>query len=218
MTYDDLPQSLPVFPLEGGLLLPGGLLPLNIFEPRYLKMVDDALSSHRMIGMVQPDLNSREKGHKDAVYKTGCAGRISQFAETDDGRYLITLSGLNRFIIGEELSNVLAYRQIRPDWTNYPDDMVEDCETIHIDRDEMTPILEKYFGLYDMSCDWTIMKDAPCCTLIATLPMICPFSVQEKQALLEAPSLADRYDKFMTLLRMALSEGDRSAHPSSVKH
>lgn len=216
MTFDDLPQSLPIFPLEGGLLLPNGLLPLNIFEPSYLKMVDDALATHRMIGMVQPDAVLREKGHKDAVYKTGCAGRITQFAETEDGRYLITLSGLNRFKIHEELSTVLAYRQVKPDWNPFPDDMVDDCETLQINRDEMMPLLEEYFNMYDMSCDWEIMQGAPCNTLMATLPMICPFSTQEKQALLESVTLDERYDKFLTLLRMSLNEADKTANP--IKH
>lgn len=216
MTFDDLPQTLPIFPLDKCLLLPGGLLPLNIFEPCYLKMVDDALAGHRMIGVVQPDKDLREKGHKDAIYKTGCAGRITQFNETDDGRYLITLSGLNRFRIAEEISTVLAYRQVKPNWNAFPDDMVEDCESLHIDRDAMMPLLERYFALFDMSCDWDIMRGAPCNTLMATLPMICPFTSQEKQALLETVGLNDRYEKFMALLQMSLNES--SGLTSSIKH
>lgn len=217
MTFDDLPQTLPIFPLDGCLLLPGGLLPLNIFEPSYMKMVDDVLlAGHRMIGVVQPDTNLREKGHKDAIYKTGCAGRITQFSETDDGRYLVTLSGLNRFKVSEELSTILAYRQVKPDWNFFPDDMVEDCESLDINREEMMPLLEQYFALFDMSCDWDIMSGAPCHTLMATLPMICPFTAQEKQALLETISLNDRYDKFMALLQMTLNES--SGVTSFIKH
>jgi len=216
MTFEDLPQVLPVFPLDKCLLLPGGLLPLNIIEPCCIRMVDDVLASHRMIGIVQPDENLREKGHKEAIYKTGCAGRITQFSETSDGRYLITLIGLNRFTVCEELLAGLAYRQVRPCWGAFPDDMVEDCESLDINHEEMVPLLEQYFALFNMACDWDILRGAPCHILMATLPMICPFSAQEKQALLETVGLNDRYHKFMALLRISLNES--SSIMPLVKH
>ena len=119
MTYDDLPAIIPIFPLSEVLLLPGGVLPLNIFEEKYVRMIEDVLGTHRMIGIVQPDEKARDQGSKDALLKTGCVGRISQFSETEDNRYLIMLKGVIRFEIGEEVSNILPYRQAEVNWKPY---------------------------------------------------------------------------------------------------
>ncbi len=212
ITSDDLPNSLPIFPLQDALLLPNGLLPLNIFEERYIRMVDDALASHRFIGMVQPDLNARKNGQKDAIVNIGCAGRITQFSEFDDNRYMIMLSGITRFEIKEELSTLSPYRQVKPNWNTYADDLVEDCDTIQIDRDYFLPLLKQYLRANDMNCDWAIIESTSCETLLTTLPMICPFEPQEKQALLEAKTLDNRYQILSSLIEIGLkSSQDKTA-------
>lgn len=218
ITYDDLPNVIPIFPLEEVLLLPGGVLPLNIFEGKYVQMIDDVLGAHRMIGIIQPDMTARKKGDKGAILKTGCAGRITQISETDDNRYLIMLKGLIRFEVKEEVSNTLPYRQAHIDWSAYQDDIVEDCDTIEIDRDYFLPLLERYFDMHQMDCDWDIIKKSPCEILITTLPMICPFDAQEKQALLEAKTLDNRYETLTTILSMALNSHRDDASGPFLKH
>jgi len=208
MTCDDLPETIPIFPLEGALLLPDGLLPLNIFEERYVAMVNHALSTNRIIGMVQPNLDARKNGDANAIMGIGCAGRIVQFSETDDGRYMIMLKGLSRFKVKEELQTISCYRSTTCDWSNYNDDMVEDCDTISIDRDEFFPLLERYFEKTGMDGDWDAIKSAPCETLLTTLPMICPFDSQEQQALLEAKTLDQRFKTLTTLIEMGLNTHD----------
>jgi Lon protease-like protein len=217
MTYDDLPLVIPIFPLDV-LLLPGGLLPLNIFEEKYVRMIDDALGSHRIIGIVQADEAKRQKGQTNAIYKTGCAGRIMQFSERDDNRYMIMLKGLSRFEVKQEMTNILPYRQARADWKPYSDDIVEDCDTIEIDRDMFIPLLESYLKKNDLRVDSGVLNDTPCEMLITALPMICPFKSQEKRALLEAQTLQDRYHTLTTLLQIELNEHDDGANISKLKH
>lgn len=205
MPQDDLPDSLPIFPLNGVLLLPGGQLPLNIFEPRYLAMTDAALRDSRLIGMVQPREIPRNLSDDDtvAVYETGCAGRITHFEETGDGRYLITLTGVARFKIAEEQPLLGGYRRVKPQWT-YPKDK-ETADCLGIDRAHLTHMLEEYFSLQGLNCDWQAIEGAPDNRLITCLAMICPFDAREKQALLEAECCKARAKLFMTLLEMALS-------------
>ena len=216
MTFDDLPQTIPIFPLEGALLLPGGVLPLNIFEERYVRMIDDALSCHRIIGMIQPDIHERNKGNKDAILKIGCMGRITQFHETDNQNYKIMLKGVIRFQIEDEIKNILPYRQAKIRWGEYEDDIVEDCDTVEIDRDVFLPLLKEYFDIHDMTCDWDIIRQSSCETLITNLPMICPFDSQEKQALLEAKTMDNRYETLTAILNMSLNSGRENSH--KVKH
>lgn len=205
MPQDDLPDSLPIFPLNGVLLLPGGQLPLNIFEPRYLAMTDAALRGVRLIGMVQPREIPRTLSDDDtvAVYDTGCAGRITHFEETGDGRYLITLTGVARFKIAEEQPLLNGYRRVRPDWTYPKDKETSDC--LGIDRSRLTRMLEAYFSLQGLECDWKAIDGAPDNRLITCLAMVCPFDAREKQALLEAECCKARATLFMTLLEMAVS-------------
>ncbi len=214
--FDSLPEALPIFPLTGVLLLPGGKLPLNIFEPRYLAMTRDALAGTRLIGMVQPnpaaDSPQPSDGGAAEVYKTGCAGRITAFNETEDGRYLISLSGLIRFDIAEELPMVSGYRRVRPDWSRFSGDLndVEGAEAA-IDRDRLLDALRAYFDAEGLSGDWDAISQSPDERLVTSLAMICPFGGPEKQALLEAPDLAERARTITAILEMAALDGGEGA-------
>lgn len=188
-------EILPIFPLSGALLLPHGRLPLNIFEPRYMAMVDAALKTNRLIGMIQPQADG-------AVYAVGCVGRITEFAETDDGRYLITLKGVNRFRYeGEEPLAAGGYRLARVDVTAYLTDKVQD-ETWCVDRAQLSAMLKKYFEKHDMKCAWEKIDEVVDHDLITCLAMVCPFTPQEQQALLEAYDECARMQLFMTMLDM----------------
>jgi Lon protease-like protein len=206
--FEDLPTELPIFPLTGVLLLPNGKLPLNIFEPRYLTMIDAALGGARMIGMIQP--RSANEGDQPEVYRTGCAGRLTSFSETEDGRYLITLSGFARFDIVEELPLRGGYRTVRPDWKPYRDDLAEDSAE-GIDRDRMLRALKNYFDANDVDANWDAIKETPTDRLVNALAMMCPFQPSEKQALLEAPTLDKRAGVMVALLEMSLAANDDSA-------
>ena len=207
--FEDLPTELPIFPLTGVLLLPNGKLPLNIFEPRYLSMVTASLASHRMIGMVQP--TGANEGDQPDIYTTGCAGRITSFNESEDGCYLITLSGLARFDITEELSLRNGYRVTVPDWGPYREDLAE--ETVAgIDRDRMLRALKAFFAVNNVDANWDAINDTTTDRLINALARMCPFHPSEKQALLEAPGLADRANVMVTLLEMSLAANDDSAN------
>lgn len=208
-SFEALPTALPIFPLTGVLLLPHGKLPLNIFEPRYLNMVSAALGGHRMIGMVQP--TGPNEGDQPGVYNTGCAGRITSFNESEDGRYLITLSGLVRFDIAEELPLRDGYRVATPDWAPYRDDLTEETDA-GIDRDRMLRALKGYFTVNNVDANWDAIKDTTTDRLVNALAMMCPFQPSEKQALLEAPSLADRANVMVALLEMSLAANDDSAN------
>jgi uncharacterized protein len=196
-----LPEILPIFPLSGVLLLPRGRLPLNIFEPRYLAMVEDALGHGRLIGMVQP--NSAEAQEAvPPIYHIGCAGRITSFTETEDGRFLITLGGVCRFKVTEELPIERGYRHVRPDWESFLADINEPEDT-DIDRDKLFGILRAYFKLHNIAADWNAVQATGNETLVSSLAMICPLEPNEKQALLEAQDLRTRADLLMALLEMA---------------
>lgn len=211
MAFEDLPQEIPLFPLPRVLLLPRALLPLNIFEPRYLSMIEDALKGDRLIGMVQPKPDRDGKEAPLATFQTGCAGRITAFEETEDGRYLVTLKGVCRFDIVKELSSPNGYRRVAVDWMPYAGDTTEDTTT-DVCRDNMIDVLRQYFEKMDMQCDkMDNVRTIGCEKLIATLSMVCPFGVTEKQALLEAPTLKERADILRTLLCMATQEGDDAA-------
>jgi len=205
--FAELPDSLPIFPLAGALLLPGGRLPLNIFEPRYLAMVSDALAGSRLIGMVQPrPLPEGTAAFADQgrapVYATGCAGRIIAFGETDDGRYLITLAGLLRFDIQAELAGEKGYRRVRPDWSSYEADMAAG-DPADLDRPRLLAALRSYFARAGIEGDWEAINGAPDEALVTSIAMACPFDPMEKQALLEAPSLDARADTMIAILEMA---------------
>lgn len=197
-TFEALPNRLAIFPLAGVLLLPRGKLPLNIFEPRYLAMVDDALATDRLIGMIQP----RTCG--GPLYDIGCAGRISSFAEAEGGRYLITLTGVCRFKITTETTGTTPYRTAAPDWGGYAADLEKPPACIDVDRARLCCLLRSYFTQQGMSCDWEKVDLARDMDLLTALAMICPLKASEKQALLESPDIRTRTELFMTMLDMAV--------------
>jgi Lon protease-like protein len=204
--FDALPANLPIFPLAGALLLPGGKLPLNIFEPRYLAMTRDALAGDRLIGMVQPT-EPEAAGRPPAVYPIGCAGRIVSFSETDDGRYLITLAGLCRFRIRQELPETGGYRRVEADFAPFRSDMESEARAV-VERDRLLTSLKLYFKLHGISADWKAIAGAADDKLVTTLAMICPFADAEKQALLESPDLTERSRMMIALIELALLSRD----------
>jgi Lon protease-like protein len=208
----DLPHGLPIFPLPGVLLLPRGRLPLNIFEKRYLAMFDDALGGERLIGMIQPS-DAHANGPSPALFSVGCAGRITSFSETGDGRYLVALDGVARFRITEELPLYRGYRRVTPDWAPFGADLAEDTGTV--DRHRLIELLQAYFRQQSLSANWDAIGQAPDERLVTSLAMICPFEPPEKQALLEAGCLSDRARLMMSLLEIAIAghgEDDRPRH------
>lgn len=203
-TFDQLPRALPIFPLPGALLLPGGHLPLNIFEPRYIEMFDAALAGERMIGMVQPNTEAVDPG-RASVYGTGCAGRITTFSETTDGRYEVTLLGLIRFDIAEELPPK-SYRLVRPDFGRFAPDLEEhDAE---IDRTRLLTALKTYFHAKTIQSDWQAIEEAENDRLVTALAMLCPLEPWEKQLLLEAETLGKRAEVLTAILEMAIRGDD----------
>jgi Lon protease-like protein len=197
-----LPPTLPIFPLPGVLLLPGGRLPLNIFEPRYLAMTRDAMATHRMIGMVQP-LNPDHKEWDPAVYQSGCAGRVTSFNEQQDGRYHIVLTGLSRFRIAQELTVTTLYRQVVADWQPYRVDMDGDSVDA-FNRGALLAELRAYLEIHGITAEWKTIEQAPTAALINSLSMICPFAPSEKQALLEARDTCERGNVMTALIKMAV--------------
>ncbi len=204
----DMPTEFPIFPLAGALLLPMGKLPLNIFEKRYLAMVEDALASGRIIGMVQPDELRPSTPSGPALYRIGCLGRLTSFSETEDGRYLVTLTGIIRFVVGVELEMQRGYRRVRADLARFAGDIDAVSLTDAIDRDELVVALRAYFAARGFDANWDTINDMPDDALVVTLAMVCPFDPAEKQALLEAPGLADRAQTLLTLLQMGAHAPD----------
>lgn len=201
--FEELPDVIPIFPLAEALLLPGGRLPLNIFEPRYLNMTLDALGGSRMIGMVLP-LDSSPAGpgqDRPRVFSVGCAGRISAFSETDDGRLLITLAGVCRFRVGPELDLRRGYRRVQAEWRDFAHDL-ELPEGIRLDRDRLMTALKGFAARHQMHFDPQIVSALGPLNLITSLAMLCPLSAVERQALLEADTPQERADTLVTLLEM----------------
>lgn len=212
--FEELPATLPVFPLSGVLLLPRGKLPLNIFEPRYLAMTQDALGAGRLIGMIQPR-RADDPAEAPELYEVGCAGRISQFAETDDGRFLITLTGVCRFAILGEIASMRGYRRAQVDWGRFRDDLAPP-PAVELDRDALIERLKRYFAVQGIKADWNSIRATPDERLVTTLAMICPFEPGEKQGLLECPTLADRSEMLAALLDMAAA--GREQGDDHVRH
>lgn len=200
----DCPATLPVFPLPGALLLPRGQIPLNIFEPRYLAMVDEALRGDRLIGMVQPDAEVRSAS-APKLYDVGCAGRITQFAETGDGRYLVTLIGVARFRIEEELLTTTPFRQCQIDFEPFASDFVARAGENEVDRAGVVKALRDFVEAADVRVDWQGIEDAPNEALVNALCMMSPFGTREKQALLEAADLKTRAEVLIALTEIELA-------------
>ena len=197
-----LPRVIPIFPLTGALLLPQTRLPLNVFEPRYLAMVDAAMSGPRLIGIIQPKIQGEDMAPKPELAKVGCVGRIIEYAETDDGRYLITLLGVARFHIAREIENNMAYREIEADYDAFTADFAPE-QAPDIARARLIAALKPYLADRDMKTDWEAIDEAPVDSLVDALAMMCPFDPAEKQALLEAPGIVERAETLIALLEMA---------------
>jgi Lon protease-like protein len=208
----DLPENIPVFPLTGALLLPRGQMPLNIFEPRYLEMVDDSLrDGHRLIGMIQPDPSHSDSAHPDpddkpALFKVGCVGRITQIAESGDGRYLLQLTGVARFRIEEELKVATAYRQCRVSYVPFADDFIARKGEDEVDRKAVLEALTAFLKANNLKTDWQGVESAPNEALVNALAMMSPYGAAEKQALLEAPDLKSRAEILVAVTEMELAK------------
>ncbi|HEY9022512.1 MAG: LON peptidase substrate-binding domain-containing protein [Paracoccaceae bacterium] len=203
----DMPEVIAVFPLPGALLLPRSRLPLHIFEPRYLAMLEDALKTpERLIGMVQPNKVPGRDGH--GLHQIGCAGRVTQFSETEDGRYLITLSGMSRFRVLREVNGFTPYRRCEVSWTGFERDLGRDETDTGFDRESFMNLLSRYFTARELQTDWEGLQEADDELLINSLSMLLDFDPEDKQALLEAPCLSTRRETLVTLIEYSLRGGD----------
>lgn len=199
----DLPDTIPIFPLPGALLLPRARLPLHIFEPRYLAMLDDCMKTReRLIGMIQP--RGVPGGESPRLHAIGCAGRLTAFSETEDGRYMITLTGISRFRISSEVDGFAPYRRANVTWSGFDRDLGPTESDPGFDKAGFMDLLGRYFRAVQLSTDWGSLKEAEEELLINSLSMLCPFAPEEKQALLEAPSLATRRETLVTLMEFTL--------------
>jgi hypothetical protein len=211
----ELPEILPVFPLTGVLLLPRARLPLNIFEPRYLAMTRDAMAGERLIGMVQPsDPPVREMN--PPIYPLGCAGRITSFSETEDGRFLIVLTGVSRFRVADELPLLSGYRRVLADWSDFAADRSADEGAF--DRVRLIQGLRHFFGQRHVEADWSAIEGAPGEHLVATIAMMCPFAPSEKQALLEARDLGERARLLTALVEMIATAPPPDPDAGATRH
>ena len=204
-TAQELPDRIAVFPLSGALLLPRGQMPLNIFEPRYLAMIDDAMRSHRIIGMIQPVQDARAKADVPPLLPVGCAGRITQLGETGDGRYILTLTGVARFRVLEEMTAITPYRQCHVSFEEFGDDLVESKGEAEVNREGVLRALKDYAGANKLKVDWESINDAPNEALVNALSMMSPFGPMEKQALLEAGDLRLRADVLIAISEMEVA-------------
>jgi len=203
----DLTDTIPIFPLPGALLLPRARLPLHIFEPRYLQMIEDAMKTPaRLIGMIQPREVPNGQGEK-RLQAIGCAGRLTGFSETEDGRYMVSLTGISRFRVTEELSGFTPYRRCAVDWAPFARDLGPAENDPAFDRAGFMDLLARFFSAMELSTDWSSLKEAEPELLINSLSMLCPFTHEDKQALLEAPSLTTRRETMVTLIEFALRGG-----------
>jgi uncharacterized protein len=211
----DLPEIIPVFPLPGALLLPRGQMPLNIFEPRYLAMVDDSFrDGHRLIGMIQPDVaHSPKNSDKPALFRVGCVGRITQLAESGDGRYILELTGVARFKIVEELEVLTAYRQCKVDFFTYVDDFTARMGEDEVDREALLAVLADFLKANNLKVDWEGVESAPNEALVNALAMMSPYGPAEKQAMLEAPDLKTRAEILIAVTEMDLAKKRTSGDP-----
>jgi uncharacterized protein len=209
---EQVPSVVPVFPLAGALLLPRGQLPLNIFEPRYLAMVDDALKTNRIIGLIQPD-SEDSSAAPPALLSVGCAGRLTQFAETGDGRYLVTLTGIARFRIIEEIAALTPYRQCRVEFSGFFSDFTPRAGEEAVDRDSVLRTLRQFADANDLQIDWQSIREAPNEALVNALSMMSPYGPREKQALLEAPNLQRRAEVLVAITEVELARSKRTTTP-----
>ncbi|MFD1704817.1 LON peptidase substrate-binding domain-containing protein [Methylopila henanensis] len=210
---DELPGVIPVFPLRAALLLPRGEMPLNVFEPRYLAMIEDALRGGRIIGLIQPDPEEAEDAERPMLVQVGCAGRLTAFAETGDGRYLVTLTGVARFRVAEELKVATPYRQVRAAFEEFAIDLAPGEGQEDVDREALLKTLKDYLAANSLEADWDGIRRAPNEALVNALAMMSPFGPREKQALLEASDLKARAEILVAVTEMELARarGDASS-------
>ncbi|EGP09431.1 LON peptidase substrate-binding domain-containing protein [Afipia clevelandensis] len=210
----DLPKVIPVFPLPGALLLPRGQMPLNIFEPRYLQMVDDAFrDGHRLIGMIQPDVSHSQSSERPILFKVGCVGRITQLAESGDGRYILELTGVARFKVLEEKTVLTPYRQCSVDFSPFIDDFTARKGEDFVDRKALLEALTQFLEANQLKVDWDGIESAPNEALVNALAMMSPYGPAEKQALLEAPDLKTRAEILIAVTEMDLAKKQTSGDP-----
>ena len=210
----DLPEVIPVFPLAGALLLPRGQMPLNIFEPRYLAMVDDAFrDGHRLIGMIQPDAAHSSNAERPTLFRVGCVGRITQLAESGDGRYILELTGVARFRVLEELTVLTPYRQCKVDFFPYADDFIARKGEADVDRATLLEVLSAFLKANNLQVDWDGIEKAPNEALVNALAMMSPYGPAEKQAMLEAPDLKTRTEILIAVTQMDLAKKRTSGDP-----
>ncbi len=215
VTYEGpsaLPHVIPVFPLPGALLLPRGQMPLNIFEPRYLAMTDDAMrSEHRLIGMIQPDpTHPGPDQNKPHLFQVGCVGRITQLAESGDGRYLMQLTGIARFRVEEELAVTTLYRQCRVTFEPFAADFIARKGEDEVDRKALLRALTSFLKANNLKADWEGIENAPNEALVNALAMMSPYDTAEKQALLEAPDLKTRAEILVAVTEIELAKSKTS--------
>lgn len=210
----DLPEVIPVFPLPGALLLPRGQMPLNVFEERYLAMVDDSFrDGHRLIGMIQPDMSHSPDEEHPKLFKVGCIGRITQLAESGDGRYILELTGVARFKVKDELTVLTAYRQCKVDYFPFIDDFTARKGEDDVDRTALLAVLTDFLKANDLNVDWDGIENAPNEALVNALAMMSPYGPPEKQAMLEAPDLKTRAEILIAVTEMDLAKKRTSGDP-----
>lgn len=208
--FEELPGEVPLFPLNGVLLLPRGRLPLNVFEPRYLNMVEHALGHQRLIGIIQPMVDGQpglSAPDGTALYRVGCAGRITSFQETTGGQIQLTLRGVSRFNVIDELPLMNGFRRAHVDFAPFQDDLAAEAASA-IERQRLLSDLRAYFELENIEADWDTIQQTPDDRLVTTLAMVCPFEPHEKQALLESADLAHRCKLIIGLIEAALRRDD----------
>ena len=210
----DLPEVIPLFPLPGALLLPRGQMPLNIFEQRYLAMVDDAFrDGHRLIGMIQPDVARSRDEEKPVLFRVGCIGRITQLAETGDGRYILELTGISRFKVLGEIDALTPYRQCKVDYFPFVDDFTARKGEGAVDREALLAVLADFLKANDLKVDWEGVESAPNEALVNALAMMSPYGPAEKQAMLEAPDLKTRAEILIAITQTDLAKKRTSGDP-----
>jgi len=208
-TPKDVPDVIPVFPLPRALLLPRTELPLNIFEPRYLQMIEDVIRGDRVIGMIQPNEPEENASKEPPLYQVGCTGRLTAFSETGDGRYQVVLTGIARFRIVEEVNVTTPYRQCKVDYAPFAEDLVQGVGEDEVDRDALLKTLANYLAANSIEADWAGITQAPIEALVNGLSLMSPFGVREKQALLEAPDLKSRAELLVAATEISLAAGER---------
>lgn len=207
-TPKDIPDVIPVFPLPRALLLPRTELPLNIFEPRYLQMIEDVIVGHRVIGMIQPNEPEENPSKVPPLYQVGCAGRLTNFSESGDGRYQVVLTGIARFRIVEELEVATPYRQCKVDYNVFAEDLVQGEGEDEVDREALLKTLANYLAVNSIEADWSGITQAPTEALVNGLSLMSPFGVREKQALLEARDLRHRAELLVAATEITLAAGE----------